>query len=190
MNPLSPFGPTWLPDRLLVTNTLLVEAVLAFAFFWFVVRRAEKRRRALAFFLASLAIVGSVEALALIELLGEPVPHLRVYSHMSPRSGKTAIFQLDWVESRLLGRSSLYRVAVTWTPAGASMSAPSVRDQLPPDLFAELWPVVARDPVFSGVGPEPEEKARIGRALWEAVERSRLVAADPAIAAIVSRDRD
>ena len=41
MNLRPPFVPSWISDEALLANTLVVEALLAVAVFWFVVRRAS-----------------------------------------------------------------------------------------------------------------------------------------------------
>jgi hypothetical protein len=177
-------------DQAVVTNTLLVEALLVLAVFWFVVRRAERRRRALLIFVVALAVLGVLEVLAGIETLGETRPRMRVYDYVSKRSGRATLFQFDWTESRILGRPSRQQVSVTWTPASGTTRQPMVRTSLPPDVFADLWPTVVDDPCPQMGAPDSAQKAKIGRSLWEAVCLSRLATTDPAIAAIVSRDRD
>lgn len=176
MNPS--FFPQWISFRALVANTILVEALLVLAVYWFVVRRAEQKRRALIIFLVVIGTSCLLEVLAGIELLGERGPRMKVHEVVSKRSGHMAIFQLDWKESPLLRRPSDQSVCVTWTRPMAAGSGGLVRQSLPPDVFADVWPRV----VAGGTS--------LGGALWEALCASRLPATDPGIAAIVSRDRD
>jgi hypothetical protein len=175
-----PFAPDWIPDRVLVANTIAFEVLIAVAIYWLVVRRAERKRRALAIFLGVVAVVGLVETLGGIEILGEPSPRFRTYEHVIAKSGDFAIFRFEWGESPILGRISRRSVELTHFAPGVERQA-----ALPPDVFAEIWPIVLRDPHLRARVPS-ESQAR-GRALWKALCASPLAKSDAGIAAIVSR---
>jgi hypothetical protein len=160
-----------LPDNLLVFNTLVVQVVVAIAFYRFVVRRAEHPRRARVTFLLGLVLLAVCESLVGAEVLLEPTPKMRVYAHGEPSTG-LVVFQCDWVESRLLGRPSNQLVSVT---------ARSSRTQAAPAVAAKLWPRVIAD--RSTDVENAAEKREIGRALWNALYGR----VDPAVAGISSR---
>jgi hypothetical protein len=183
-----PFVPDWIPDRVLLANTIAFEVLVVVAIWWFVVRRAERKKRALAIFAAIVTVVGLVETLGGIEILGARTLRMHVYGRFSATSGHLDTFEMQWEESRLLRRCSDRRVSFIYTDPSLGKFMNGVRRPLPPAMFEAIWPRVMEDSVWWANGPEPEFKKEIGLSLWKALCASPLAKNDAGIAAIVSRD--
>ncbi len=115
-------APTWIPFEVLIANTLLVEAAVAFAIYWFIVRRAENKRRARFLFVIGALLVVAFEGMGALDVLGAPKLHERVLS----RGPLNATF--CWETSVVLAgrrrtgpwRSITLRVAASARPSSSS----------------------------------------------------------------------
>lgn len=192
MIPRPPFVPAWIPEWALIANTLLVEVLLLAAIAWFVVRRAERRRRALAVFAALVLALTLSEALAAVELGTEPVRRARIFVHdrvpadaTHPR--KFARLYFSWLETPILHRESERSIVADESPsAGAIWVDMSVHDGLEvrfpeggvlegavPD---ELWAFHRRAP-----------DAANAQALWETLRGSTLARTNDRLGRFVGR---
>ncbi|MEZ0228358.1 MAG: hypothetical protein ACAI25_07010 [Planctomycetota bacterium] len=163
--------PSWLPLEVSIANTLVVEAAVAFAIYWFIVRRAEDRRRARFRFVIGALLVASAEGLGALDVLAAPTMHERVLS----RGPLNATF--CWETSVVLGRMSGDRsVALFRAPCHGASSVFVVKGH---SLTDEIWALHEQ--------PDTEESAA---KLVAAVKRSPAIGVLPAdLAAIVSSHR-
>ena len=123
--------PSWLPLEVLIANTLLVEVAVALAIYWFVVRRAENKRRARFVFVIGAILVASFEGLGALDVLGPRTMH----EHVLSRGPLNATF--CWETSVVLGRMSGDRsVALFGAPCHGKSSVFVVRGN---GLTEELW---------------------------------------------------
>ncbi len=185
--------PARLPFEWLVVNTLLVEAALGFAFYWFIVRRAGNKRRAAAIFGAAFFLTFGAEVLVLVEELRTPRwQGPRVLDIHRPTGIVEVVY--SWSESRLLRRETRRSVHVVFRNPTRFP-----RDYFP-SFFGELeLGYVHDDPSGTTVAQDadlvdalwPWHDARRSTVscgeVYAAFCRSRIARTDPAVAALVSR---
>lgn len=176
-----PFVPDWISDQMLVANTIAFEMLVVVAILWFVVRRAENKRRAGAILFAVVAVIAAVEVVGGVDVLCTPRFQRRLYDHVN-KDGSGVTFSLDWNESRLLGRATNRRIVVWFVDPQTRYAAVAT---VAPNDFTDIWPIVVRDH-----GEDRTSKDAIGLALWKALRASPSRNADPRLAAILSRDGD
>jgi hypothetical protein len=190
-----PLAPTWVPTWLVVVNTVLLEAALAGAIFWFIVRRAENKQRARRIFLGGLVVAVSLHVVGALDTLLPTYYEARTFTTPLVNGPQEAVFLMAWQESAILGRTVArsVHVEVAWPhiraayPPGVMPTDGRVAIQLnllrsstmrADELLDDLW-------AFHSA---PDVKAT-GRALWETLRNSPRVKTDPALARFLEEHR-
>jgi hypothetical protein len=190
-----PLVPTWVPTWLVVVNTLLLEAAIGGAIFWFIVRRAEKKQRARRIFLGGLVAAFALHVVGALDTLLPTYYEARTFTTPLIDTTEEATFLMAWQESAILGRTVARSVYVEMTfprtraayPYGVKPTDGRVEieiDYAPrnnvraDELLDELWELRTA----------PQTKAT-GRALWEMIQKSPRVQTDQALARFVGRYR-
>ncbi len=93
----------------LVLNTCVVEMVIAFAVFRFVVRRAEKKPRAVVLFVLGLLAVFFAQSAGGLEVLGPPI---RRHRRLGRESTETVGVGFRWEATPILGRNEKPRMII------------------------------------------------------------------------------
>jgi hypothetical protein len=203
--PRPPFVPAWIPDWLLIANTLAVEVAVALAVYIIIVRRAERKRRALAVFAVAVLLLGALEVLAFLELALEPRFCSAVFVHdrfpdVAQHPEKFVRFYFSWQETRVLHRASQRNLVIDEHPTLDTLWWDMYRGdgfeirflggrvydgKLPEELWAlHDGPQGEKPPHGHGESRvlsddwaphDSPEDKETARALWEALARSPLV---------------
>lgn len=186
-----PLAPTWLPTWVIVVNTILLEAVLGLALYWYVVRRSDRFRRALAIFAASLFTVGAAQTTAMTDAFADPRYGETRFDRLGAHGDAT--FDVGWTRSRVFGRLRIRRVAI-------------YVDRHPADHVVGDWVMIARAPYRGTKGWMPNRTwfvdpglvdsfspfvdrpgtPETNAAVWRILTESALATTSSTIAAVVS----
>jgi hypothetical protein len=192
--PRPPFVPAWIPDWALLANSLAVEVALLAAAYFLVVRRAERKRRAVALFSLIVLALGTAQVLAYMELVLEPRLRYVLFVHdrfpdAKEHPSKFARFYFAWLETRVLRRASARYLMIDEQPIPSEIVIDVPRD----DGFEIRF---RGGRVYDGKLPEelwalhdgPPDEAT-GDALWERFSRGALASQVDEIADFVGKPR-